>query len=104
MYWSALTFVRDRKFVEAIDFGTCNAKMAFAFNPLAPGGETQIVVMDAWENAPGAVMAPTTILIDPTTILDVAKAKISFLFKNFKMALHQKEVGKNCFSCTRVII
>ena len=95
-----------RKIVAAIDFGTCNTRMAFAFKPLTTGVEAQIVVMNAWENAPGAVMAPTTILIDHTgevaaygyeaeetfRVLDVAKAKISFLFKNFKMVLHQKEV------------
>ena len=104
LHWSA--FVIDRKIVAAIDFGTCNTKMAFAFNPLTGGGDTQVVVMDAWENAPGAVMAPTTILIDHTgqvvafgyeaeekfRVLDVGKAKISYLFKNFKMVLHQKEV------------
>ena len=94
------------KIVAAIDFGTCNTRMAFAFNPCTPGEDAQVVPMDAWENAPGAVMAPTTILIDHTgevaaygyeaeeafRVLDVAKAKISYLFKNFKMALHQKEV------------
>ena len=101
--------LKDQKLVAAIDFGTCNTKMAFALEPKTPDGGTQcqVVVMDAWENAPGATMAPTAILIDHTgavaaygyqaeemfRVLDKAKAKISFLFKNFKMALHQKEVG-----------
>ena len=107
-------FVMSQKIVAAIDFGTCNTKMAFAFNPLTRGGDAQVVVMDAWENAPGAAMAPTTILIDHTgevaaygyeaeerfRVLDKAEAKVSFLFKNFKMALHQKEVRKVCIACT----
>ena len=99
----------DKKIVAAIDFGTCNTKMAFAFfNPLSHSGNDRIVVMDAWENAPNALMAPTTILIDHTgevvaygyeaeekfRALPIAQAKISYLFKNFKMALHQKEVCK----------
>ena len=108
VYWRTAAFAIERKIVAAIDLGTCNTKMAFAFNPLTHGGDVQVVVMDAWENAPGAVMAPTTLLIDHTgqvaafgyeaeekfRVLDVAKAKISYLFKNFKMALHQKEVSK----------
>ena len=99
---------KGHKIVAAIDFGTCNTKMAFAFNPLTRGGDVRVVVMDAWENAPAAVMAPTTILIDHTGevtaygydaeekfhALPAAQAKISYLFKNFKMVLHQKEVGK----------
>ena len=107
-------FVMSQKIVAAIDFGTCNTRMAFAFNPLTRGGDAQVVVMDAWENAPGATMAPTTILIDHTgkvnaygyeaeerfRVLDKAEAKRSFLFKNFKMALHQKEVRKVCIACT----
>ena len=104
VYSAAL--VKGQKIVAAIDFGTCNTKMAFAFKPLSDGGDAQVVVMDAWENAPAAVMAPTTILIDHTgevtaygyeaeekfRALPAAQAKISYLFKNFKMALHQKEV------------
>ena len=97
------------KIVAAIDFGTCNTKMAFAYNPLTRGEDARVVVMNAWENAPPpAVMAPTTILIDHTgevtaygyeaeekfRTLPAAQAKISYLFKNFKMALHQKEVRK----------
>ena len=100
--------VKGQKIVAAIDFGTCNTKMAFAYKPLTRGGDARVVVMDAWENAPAAVMAPTTILIDHTgevaaygyeaeekfRTLPAAQAKISYLFKNFKMALHQKEVSK----------
>ena len=100
---------KAQKIVAAIDFGTCNTKMAFAFNPLTRGMDVRPAVMDAWENAPPlAVMAPTTILIDHTgkvaaygydaeekfRALPAAQAKTSYLFKNFKMALHQKEVGK----------
>ena len=99
--------VNEHKLVAAIDFGTCNTKMAFAFKHLSDGKDAVAVVMDAWENAPPeAVMAPTTILIDHTgevtaygyeaeetfRTLSAAQAKISYLFKNFKMALHQKEV------------
>ena len=96
-----------RKLVAAIDFGTCNTRMAFAFKPLTERGSIDIVMMDSWENAPGRdIMAPTSILIDHTgevkaygfeaeesfRILDKAEAKVSFLFKNFKMTLHEKEV------------
>ena len=116
----------DRKIVAAIDFGTCNTKMAFAYIPLTQDKVPEVVVMDAWENAPPeAVMAPTTILIDHTgevaaygyaaeekfRSLDTAKARASFLFKNFKMYLHQKKVrtllaffyldNANLFYCPR---
>ena len=101
-------FVKRQKIVAAIDFGTCNTKIAFAYKPLTSGGDARVVVMDTWENAPAAVMAPTTILIDHTgevaaygyeaeekfRTLPAAQAKISYLFKHFKMALHQKEVRK----------
>ena len=105
---SELDYGMDRKIVAAIDFGTCNTRMAFALKPLATFGEANIVVMDAWENAPGSPLAPTTILIDHTgeiaaygyeaeemfRVLDKAKARVSYLYKNFKMGLHQKEVRK----------
>lgn len=95
-----------RKLVAAIDLGTCNTRMAFAFRPLSDRGSIDIVVMDAWENAPGDLMAPTTLLIDHRgkvtaygyeaeetfRVLDEATAKTSYLFKNFKMILHQKQV------------
>ena len=104
VYSAAL--VKGHELVAAIDFGTCNTKMAFAYNPMIGGGDARVIVMDAWENAPAAVMAPTTILIDHTgkveaygyeaeekfRTLSAAQAKILYLFKNFKMALHQKEV------------
>ena len=108
-HFTSAALLKGQKIVAAIDFGTCNTKMAFAFNPLTRGGDVRVVVMDSWENAPPpAVMAPTTILIDHTgevsayghdaeekfRALPAAQAKISYLFKNFKMALHQKEVGK----------
>ena len=96
--------------VAAIDFGTCNTKMAFAYIPFTHGRPVgvRVDVMDAWENAPAALMAPTTILIDHTgevaaygyeaeekfRTLPAAQAKKSYLFKNFKMALHQEEVRK----------
>ena len=97
-----------RKIVAAIDFGTCNTRMAFAFKPLTQQGNIDIIVMDAWENAPGHdTMAPTAILFDPQKnvqaygfdaeesfrVLDKAEAKKSLLFKYFKMALHQKKVS-----------
>ena len=92
--------------VAAIDFGTCNTKMAFAH--LTHGKDAQIVVMDDWENAPEALTTPTSILIDHTgkvlgygyeaeemfRALPSDEAKICYLFKNFKMALHKKEVRK----------
>lgn len=96
----------DPKIVAAIDFGTCNTRMAFAYKRFTYARDVDVVIMDKWESAPGAVMAPTTILVDHTgevaafgyeaedkfRALDKAKANSSFLFKNFKMVLHQKEV------------
>ena len=35
--------VIGQKIVAAIDFGTCNTKMAFAFKPLSDGGDAQVV-------------------------------------------------------------
>ena len=92
--------------VAAIDFGTCNTKMAFAH--LTHGKDPQIVVMDNWENAPEALTTPTNILIDDTgkvlgygyeaeemfRALPSDAEKICYLFKNFKMALHKQEVRK----------
>ena len=49
-------FVKRQKIVAAIDFGTCNTKIAFAYKPLTNGRDARVVVMDAWENAPAAVM------------------------------------------------
>lgn len=104
----------ETKLVAAIDLGTCNTRMAFAYRPSTDSCDTKVsprvIPMDDWEDAAGAVMAPTTILIDHTgevaaygyqaeekfRVLTVAQAKVSYLFKNFKMVLHQKEVRIHC--------
>ena len=108
-HFTSAALWKGPKIVAAIDFGTCNTKMAFTFNPWIRGGAVRLVIMDSWDNAPPpAVTAPTTILIDHTgevaaygydaeekfRALPAAQAKVSYLFKNFKMALHQKEVSK----------
>ena len=105
--------VNGQKHVAAIDFGTCNTKMAFAHTPLTRGVDAQVVVMDAWENAPAAVMAPTTILIDHTgevtaygyeaeekfRALPAAQAKISYLLKTSRWPCIRKRFAK-CWTCT----
>lgn len=97
----------ERTFVAAIDFGTCNTKMAFAYRPQAQRGTPKIYPMDAWESASGRdVMAPTSILTDRNgevkaygyhaeqsfRQLDKSEVNRFLLFKDFKMFLHQKEV------------
>ena len=107
-HFSPAALSRDQKIIAAIDIGTCNTKMAFACYPLTHRGDVQIIVMNAWESSPGAMVAPTIILIDHTgevaaygydaeekfRVLPAAQVKGSYLFKNFKMALHRNEVGK----------
>lgn len=100
------------KIVAAIDFGTCNTRMAFALKPLvATAKDVQVIVMDDWKHAPGALMAPTSVLIDHTNsvigygheaeemfrAMKPAERRSCFLFKNFKMDLHRKEVRVICF-------
>lgn len=116
------------KIVAAIDFGTCYTKMAFAYDDTLPDGKgaqlrisETVAVMDAWEDAPGfpmPAMAPTSILIDNKgevsaygyeaeekfRVLTVAQAKVSYLFKNFKMALHQDEVRISGLPCSFIIM
>lgn len=114
--------------VVAIDFGTCNTRMAFANKPLTNSGSTsdspRIVVMDEWECAVDAVAAPTSIIISRhrqretdqyVNIVtaygyeaeemflgpDLDKNDTPLLFKNFKMALHEKEVRNICFATTQ---
>ena len=110
--------------VVAIDFGTCNTRMAFANKPSTSSDSTtdspRIVVMNEWECAVDAVAAPTSIIIrrhreretDPCggyTVTaygyeaeemflepDLDKKDNLLLFKNFKMALHEKEVRNIC--------
>ena len=95
------------KIVAAIDFGTCNTRMAFALKPLvATVNELQVIVMDDWKHAPGAQMAPTSVLFDHTKsvigygheaeemfrAMKPAERRSCLLFKNFKMDLHRKVV------------
>lgn len=109
--------------VVAIDFGTCNTRMAFAVKPSTQssgtGDSPRIVVMDEWECKVDALSAPTSILIgryreteshpyvyDVTaygyeaeeTVLGpgMNKEGMPLLFKNFKMPLHKKEVRNVC--------
>ena len=110
--------------VVAIDFGTCNTRMAFANKPSTSSDSTtdgpRIVVMDEWECAVDAVAAPTSIIISRHreretkpyggyTVTaygyeaeemflepDLDKKDNLLLFKNFKMDLHEKEVRNIC--------
>lgn len=96
--------------VAAIDFGTCNTRMAFAPKPLVNTMESlEIIVMDDWEHSPGAQKAPTSVLMDNSQsviaygyeaeemfrTLRLAERRSSYLFKNFKMDLHKKAVRLN---------
>ena len=122
IYSSSAVSTMDQKEINAvvaIDFGTCNTRMAFANKPSTSSGSTpdspRIVVMDEWECAVDAVAAPTSIIIsqhrargtDPYVYAvtaygyeaeemfldpDLDKKDKPLLFKNFKMALHEKEV------------
>lgn len=94
--------------VAAIDFGTCNTRMAFAVKRHVKTEEKlEIIVMSDWKHAPDAKMAPTTVLVDHAHRITAygQEAEENFrrmsdrdrrsccLFKNFKMDLHQREVG-----------
>ena len=124
IYSSSAVSTMDQKEINAvvaIDFGTCNTRMAFANKPSTNSGSTpdspRIVVMNEWECAVDAVAAPTSIIIsrhrqretDPCIPVytvtaygyeaeemfldpDLNKKDKPLLFKNFKMALHEKEV------------
>ena len=102
--------------VAAIDFGTCNTRMAFG---VKGPDKVHVRVVDNWENAPSDVsqMVPTCIRFNSKRELVAygweAEEKFreyedkerdqSFLFRNFKMTLHQKRVRRlhnyaNCFT------
>ena len=93
--------------VAAIDFGTCNTRMAFG---VKGPDKVHVRVVNNWENAPSYVseMVPTCILFNSKRELVAygweAEEKFreyedkernqSFLFRNFKMTLHQKRVRR----------
>ena len=97
---------REQTVVGAIDFGTCNTRMAFGVK----GAEkVNLMVVDDWNSAPqlgSTPLSPTSILLDSQQALVAygweAEEKIrnysgkemneSFFFKNFKMELHQRKV------------
>lgn len=100
--------------VAAIDFGTCNTRMAFGVR----GPEkVNVRLVDNWENAPPDAnqMVPTCILFNSKREIVAygweAEEKFreytdkerdeSFLFRNFKMTLHQKKVHRlhSCAYC-----
>lgn len=106
------------KIVAAIDFGTCNTRMAFAEKQLvATAADVEVVVMDDWKHTPGARTTPTSVLIDHTGsvisygyeaeemygTMKPADQRSCYLFKNFKMDLHRKEVC-NMFHQSQVIV
>ena len=92
--------------VGAIDFGTCNTRLAFGVK----GAEkVNLVVVDDWSCAPqlgNTPLSPTSILLDSSRDLLAygweAEEKVrnfsdkeineSFFFKNFKMELHRRKV------------
>ena len=96
---------RDQAVVAAIDFGTCNTRLAFG---IKGPGKVDIRLVDNWENAPagGSQMVPTCILFNSKREIVAygweaeeifreygdKEREESFLFRNFKMTLHQKKV------------
>ena len=97
---------RDQTVVGAIDFGTCNTRMAFGVK----GAEkVNLVVVDDWNCAPqmgSTPLSPTSILLDSERALVAygweAEERVrnyggketdeSYFFKNFKMELHRRKV------------
>ena len=97
---------RDQAVVAAIDFGTCNTRLAFGVK----GAEKEIVhVVDDWNCAPQLAskpLSPTSILLDSKQALVAygweAEENVCnysdkdleecFFFKNFKMELHRTKV------------
>ena len=104
---------KQLRIVAAIDFGTCNTRIAFArLSSLIGIPRTQdidIFVMDNWENAPDGLktMAPTSVLFNMTgdaiaygfdaedqfQSLKPSELRSRYLFKYFKMELHKKNVS-----------
>ena len=99
------------KTVGAIDFGTCNTRIAFGMRPVASAKQTgtfRVQLMTEWEESKGNPdMAPTSILFNK------AKEVVAYgfaaenmfkhlgdggdehyFFRNFKMDLHGREVCK----------
>ena len=106
-----------RGVVAAIDFGTCNTRLAFGIKQESYQSlsDIELVVMNDWKRAPqsgGAQMAPTSILFDSTgeTVsygwaaegdfcdLSPFKKRSHYLFKNFKMELHKMNVSQSMSS------
>lgn len=95
--------------IGAIDFGTCNTRMAFGLK--VTGKKPIRRLVDNWERAPlgGNKVAPTSILFDRKGEVMAygweAEAKFCELeeeertqhafFKNFKMELHRKKVSSD---------
>ena len=100
---------KPTNYVAAIDFGTCNTRMAYAKKPKILNkrlGPEDITVMTDWESSPGIDRtAPTTILIDrkggifygyeaEETMSNLTEDDLRkcFFVRNFKMELHEREV------------
>ena len=101
----------QKEVVAAIDFGTCNTRLAFGVQNAESSklSDIELVVMNDWRKAPDVLMtmAPTTLLVDEKKevagygweaedmfrTLPPADKKSYYLLKNFKMALHQKNVS-----------
>ena len=102
----------ERTIVAAIDFGTCNTRMAFARKPLlddrSGSRDLNIYPVDLWEHVESRdVTAPTNILFGPAGDIcygchaeelyrDLSEADRTryLFFQNFKLVLHKKEVSK----------
>lgn len=94
------------KVIGAIDFGTCNTRLAFG---VKVSGKLNVRLVDNWERAPlgGNKVAPTSILFDKKgeVIAYGWEAEAKFcdfeekdrnehpFFKNFKMELHRQKVS-----------
>ena len=94
------------KAVGAIDFGTCNTRIAFGMRPTdEKDGKFRVQLVTEWEDSKGNPdMAPTSILFSKAKEVVAygfaAEQKFKndvgedyYFFRNFKMDLHSKEVS-----------
>ena len=108
------------KVVAAIDFGTCNTRIAFALllkkdtgtisriNAKTKMKDIDIYVVDNWKSSPIPLspVVPTSVLIDPSMKaiayghdaeqqLRTVDKTTHYYFKHFKMELHKINVSHN---------
>ena len=72
--------------VAALEIGTCNTRMGFAFRPLASEATANIVVIyDCWNDSRGLAV-PTTILFNHTKEVIAYGSEAESLFHNLSVA------------------